>query len=336
MSTPKRVPLLLPLLGIFLFLMASALPAGASALFQADSPQDLIASVNHLRQVNGLSAYQVNSALMQAAQQQADWQAAQGEVTHTGQGGTRPKDRAAAAGYGGGATIFVSENIAGGYQMSAADAVAMWQGDDPHLNTMLGPNYRDVGAGVAAAGDTVYYVLLAGYVAGEAPAATAPAVTATPSSGEGQNAGVEIVTSTPAADGSVKHVVQPGDSLWGIAVAYKVSIARLMSLNGLTANAVLYPGQTIVIYQAGELTPVPTETPAPPTPTPTPTGPRLPTATPAWMGTPGTVVITLPPPPTPAPLPKTPADENAARQRTAVGVGLAALLLIALLEWQRR
>ncbi len=336
MSAPKRVPLPGLLLGVFLLWMAAALPAGARAPLQADSPQALIDAVNHLRQVNGLEAYQVNAALMQAAQQQADWQAAQGTVTHTGQGGTRPKDRAAAAGYGGGAAIFVSENIAGGYRMSAADAVSMWQGDDPHLNTMLGANYREVGAGVAAAGDTVYYVLLAGYVAGGAPASTIPAATVTPNTGGGQSTGAEIVTSTPAADGSVKHVVQPGDSLWGIAVAYKVSIAQLMSLNGLTANAVLYPGQTIIIHRAGEITPVPTDTPAPPTPTPTPTGPRLPTATPAWMGPPGTVVITIPPPPTPAPPPKTPADETASRQRVAIGIGLGALALIALLEWRGR
>ncbi len=326
MSSPKHVPLLALLLGL---LLALAAPAGARGLSQAGSPQDLIAAVNHLRQVNGLASYQVNQALMQAAQRQADWQAANGTVTHTGEGGTRPKERAAAAGYGDGAVIFVSENIAGGYHMTVDDAISMWQGDDPHLNTMLGANYRDAGAGVATAGDTVYYVFLAGYVAGGTAADDSPAATPLPG-GQGSNPPAAIVTSTPNADGSVRHVVQPGDTLWGIAVAYKVSIAQLMSLNGLTANAVLYPGQTVIIHRPGEITPIPTETPAPPTPTPTATGPRLPTATPAWMGPPPTVVITLPPPPTPAPL-KEAAAETEGRERLALGIALLALALIAAL-----
>ncbi|GAB4521250.1 MAG: hypothetical protein Fur0018_01550 [Anaerolineales bacterium] len=327
MKTLKGVWFSAALLGVLLVLMGAVTPVGARQILDV-SPQDLIAAVNHLRQVNGLPAYQVNQALMQAAQAQADWQAANNTVTHTGQGGTRPKDRAAAAGYGG---QFVSENIAGGYQMSLDAVISMWQGDDLHLNTMLGPNYQDVGAGVAASGDTVYYVLLAGYGAGGS--ATAPTETAAPAAtGEaGSSPGGAIITSTPNADGSVVHIVQPGDTPWGIAVAYKISIAQLMSQNGLPANVVLYPGERLIVHRAGELTPVPTATPAPPTPTPTPTGPILPTATPAWMGTPGTVVVTLPPPPTLAPL-RPAGDSGAMAVQNALGIGLLALVAIAALQ----
>ncbi len=326
MNTSKRVSLPAAFLGMLLLLLGAVSPARGSAPSLA-SPQDVLAAVNHLREVNGLPAYQVDPALMQAAQAQADWQAANGTVTHTGEGGTRPKARAAAAGYGNGGAIFVSENIAGGYQMSLDEAVAMWQGDDLHLNTMLGPDYRDAGAGVAANGDTVYYVLLAGYVAGaQAPAATAtPEAPATAVEG---GAGTPIQTSTPRPDGSVVHIVQPGETLWSIAIAYKVSIAQLMSQNGLPANAVLYPGNRLIIHRAGEITPQATATPAPPTLTPTPRGTRRPTATPAWMGAPGTVVITLPPEQTPAPLLAPAADAQDWRQWAALGIGAAALMLI--------
>ena len=331
MTTPKGVRIPLILLGVLLFLGVSAIPVEGRTP-SAASPQDLIAAVNHLRQVNGLPAYQVNQALMQAAQAQADWQAANNTVTHTGEGGTRPKDRAAAAGYAG---QFVSENIAGGNDMTVDDAVSLWQEDDLHLNTMLGPNYQDVGAGVATSGETVYYVLLAGYGSGEG--SQAPSVTPVPSETGGESvppAGA-IVTSTPNPDGSVVHIVQPGDTLWGIAVAYKVSIAQLMNQNGLSANVVLYPGERLIIHRAGELTPVPTDTPAPPTPTPTPTGPRLPTATPAWMGTPGTVVITLTPPPTAAPL-RTSGTAEGTSEQTALGIGLLALAAIVVLQFLAR
>ncbi len=320
------------LLGLLLLLLAAAAPAGARPA--AQSPQDLLEAVNRLRQVNGLPAYRSDPALMQAAQAQAEWQAAQGTVTHSGAGGTRPKERAAAAGYGGGSAFFLSENIAGGYQMSVEEVIGMWQGDDPHLNTMLGAQYRDAGAGVAISGDTVYYVLLAGYVAdGQAAPPPEPSVTPLPGGAESPPG---IQTSTPRPDGSVVHIVQPGETLWSIAVAYKISIAQLMTQNGLPANAVLYPGNRLVIRRAGETTPQPTDTPAPPTPTPTPAGPRLPTATPAWMGAPGTVVITLPPAATPAPPGRPSAGNGAGRGGLALGIGIAALLGIAALEAARR
>ncbi len=325
MNPHKRVRFPAAFLGVVLFLLGLASPAWGRPAPLA-SPQDILTAVNHLRQVNGLPAYQANQALMQAAQAQADWQAANGTVTHTGEGGTRPKERAAAAGYGNGGTIFISENIAGGYQMSLDEAMALWQGDDLHLNTMLGPNYRDAGAGVASAGDSVYYVFLAGYVAGEQSSAP-PESTVTASAGNGEQ--TPIQTSTPRPDGSVVHIVQPGETLWSIAIAYKVSIAQLMSQNGLPANAVLYPGDRLVIHRAGEITPQPTATPAPPTPTPTPAGPREPTPTPAWMGPPATVVITIPPQRTPTRLPVPASGQGSDwRQWAALGIGVLALAAI--------
>ncbi|MDX1437480.1 MAG: CAP domain-containing protein, partial [Anaerolineales bacterium] len=107
------------LAGLFLTIALVAGPGPAKA--QGGSAADLIAAVNALRASNGLPPLQADSALMSIAQAHSNYQASIGSVTHTGAGGTRPRDRAAAAGYGGGATIFVSENIAGGTNLSVEE-----------------------------------------------------------------------------------------------------------------------------------------------------------------------------------------------------------------------
>ena len=112
-----------------------------AALFSA---YDVINAVNQIRESNGLPPYQINGSLMAAAQAHSDYQASIGQVTHTGQGGSNAKSRAMAAGYGGGAAVFVSENIYGGGSASAQSAVNWWMGDALHQNTMLsGVSVRD-------------------------------------------------------------------------------------------------------------------------------------------------------------------------------------------------
>jgi LysM repeat protein len=260
----------------------SPLRASAAAASQA---YDLIDQVNSLRSANGLPSYQVDNALMAAAQAQSDWQASTGSVTHTGAGGSRPRDRAAAAGFGGGAQIFVSENIAGGGGLTAAEAVSWWQGDAPHLNTMLSPNYVYIGAGAASSGGTVYLTILAGYWVGSAGSAanpTAQAGTAV-SPGGGAPAYSPPQTATPAADGSVIHVVQAGQTLWTIAAIYGVSLADLYAINQMNENTFIYPGDKVTIRPASTPTATATLTPAPSTPrptaTPSPTRVLRPTAT---------------------------------------------------------
>lgn len=246
---------------------------------QAGSAYDLIAAVNQLRQSYGLPPYQINSALMAAAQSHSEYQASIGSITHTGAGGTRPRDRAIAFGYGGGATVFVSENIAGGTNLSYQGAVRMWQGDSLHMNTMIGENYRDAGAGVATAGGMVYYTLDVGYVAGSAGSG---------SSSTSQPLGTSIVfypvvVSTPRPDGSIVHVVQPGQTLWTIAASYKVGLEELIKLNNLTNAAWIYPGDKILIRP-------PLETQTPTMSAQAPTENYTQTATSPKEGTPPTTV----------------------------------------------
>jgi hypothetical protein len=234
---------------------------------------ELIDAVNQLRAANGLVAYQVDSTLMGIAQAHSDYQASIGDVTHTGPGGTRPVDRARAAGYGGGAQIFISENIAGGLNLSASTAVDWWQGDAPHLNTMLGANYVDVGAGVGVSGKTVYYTLDVGYSAGGSGNAAPPAQGGTT---PGPTFISPVLTSTPLADGTIVHIVEYGQALISIATAYGVTVNEIKALNQLTGDQI-YVGQRLIIRLGHTAT---MTLPVSPTITRTPIPTRTATSTP--------------------------------------------------------
>jgi uncharacterized protein YkwD len=246
-----------------LFAMAVSLIPASSQAQPSEAPliqsgSDLLAAVNSLRSANGLPPYIANSILMQIAQAQADYMAATGGAYgHTGPGGTRPIDRAVAAGY---PAQFFSENWQAGGGLSPSGAVSAWQGDAPHLNTMLSSSLVDAGAGVSKSGGTVYYVLDAGAIgssggsASEATAGTSvPAGTVQPSQFM-----VPVTLSTPDADGLVYHEVAYGQSLWSIAIAYGTKIEDIKALNNISGLDI-YPGQKLLILRG--------PTPAPATPT---------------------------------------------------------------------
>ncbi len=80
-------------------------------------------------------------------------------------------------------------------------------------------------------------------------------------------------TGTPVPSGGTRYVIQRGDSLWSISLKFNVTIADLLSANGLTSS-LIYAGQTLIIPGPGGSTPAPTATPVPgTTPTPTATNP---------------------------------------------------------------
>jgi len=279
----KRIIFLVPGF-LILALLLGSLPGRA----QAGDAYSLIAAVNQLRAANGLPALQVNGILMSVVQAHTDYQAAIGEVTHISADGSRPRDRAAAAGYGGGSTFFISENIGGGTNLSVAEVIGWWQGDDLHLTTMLGANYAEIGAGVAVAGDFVYYTIDTAYVSGGSyvPLATSGA-TAVPI--------YYVAIATPNLDGSVVHIVQSGQTLIGIAQAYGVAVDEIKTLNNLSSDAI-YVGDALLIVPAG--TPAPSDTAtATVTATKVNTPTRQPTRTPAASPTTGA------PPASPMPTP---------------------------------
>lgn len=241
------------LLAATIFLLNVQTTAATNQIGKKGDANEVISLVNQLRAARGLAAYQANGALMAAAQAHSEYQAKIGSITHTGAGGSRPADRAIAAGYGGGLKVYVSENIYGGNNASPQQAVGWWQGDSLHLTTMISPNYVDVGVGVAVGGNTVYYTLDAGYISGS------PGSQVNPPSGDGSSpkptapsgptvvAIIPVQVATPAADGSIIHIVQPGQALWNIAAAYKIELADLLAINGLTKESFIHPGDKIIV-----------------------------------------------------------------------------------------
>lgn len=239
----------------------AASSADVSLSNPGSSPYDVLNLVNQLRTARGLTALQANTALMNAAQKHSEYQAAVHSITHYGPGGNSVKDRATAAGYGDGASFSVTENIYGGTNATAQNAVNWWQGDAPHLNTLLGAKYTDAGVGVATDGNLVYYTLDVGYLLG-APGASGTGIT-----GATQVPGSTPVTfnlvqiASPMPDGSIVHTVQSGQTLWTIAAIYKVDLQELLKLNKFTENTLIYVGQKVIVKEPD----------APGTPTPSPT-----------------------------------------------------------------
>jgi LysM repeat protein len=248
---------------------------------------EIISRINAYRSNNGLYAYETNQVLMRIAQAQSDYQASIQSVTHTGPGGTRPVDRAYAAGYGGGNTVWVSEIIYGGTQASVDSAMSWWKESAVHNSSMLSSQYLEVGAGVASSGGSTYYTVVMGYVAGTAPEESdAPEASAV--DGDGAPAVVPfnpVMPAEPGEDGSIIHQVQAGQSMWTIAAVYEIPLEQLLELNDLTQSSFLQPGQELIIRPPQEAisTPTatvgPTNTPTPPPPTRTPQGTPLPRPT---------------------------------------------------------
>lgn len=103
----------------------------------------------------------------------------------------------------------------------------------------------------------VSFMWTAGWDGAGAPPPPEPDTTLTPAPT------VEVIipvdVATPQPDGSIIHVVQQGQALLHIASAYKVELSELLTLNGLTTAAVIFPGDELIIKLA-DSTPTPTVT----------------------------------------------------------------------------
>lgn len=243
-----------------LFALGLDVPCAAA---QAGDAWALIAEVNAFRAAQGLRPFEVDSALMAAAQAHSEYQSEIGTVTHTGRGGSSALSRAIAAGFGDGASVRVIENIAGGNNLTPYQAVyGMWQ-DALHLETMLTSYYTHIGAGVAVSNNFVYFTIDVGVLVsapGSATSTPVPGATPVPFATPAPTtvAARPVLAATPRPDGSIVHVVDVGQSLWTIAVVYEVPLEEILALNGLVKNSVIYPGDEIVIRPAK--TPISTQT----------------------------------------------------------------------------
>lgn len=316
---------LFPVLFLMIFSALLLLPAVSvyRAKAQAGTVYDLIAAVNYLRSSQGISALEVDGSLMSIAQAHSDYQAALGTWTHQGADGSSPRDRAAAAGYGSGATVFISENVAVLNKSASFDTLIFtYWSDSLHWNTMTNPNYTHVGAGITVSGDKVYYTLDVGYVAGSPGSYVAGASTFTPAA-DGSSPGTAVarevvepvVTSTPNPDSSVIHPVDLGQSLWSIAIAYNTTINDIIFLNNLDPTSpAIWPGNELLIKPSSQpsSTLPATETEVPPTRTPRPTHTARPTVP--------TRTATVEPTATPQPLIKLPSLRSIDRHDLGIGI----------------
>jgi LysM repeat protein len=210
---------------------------------------DLIRAINTLRVSYGLPALIQDPIVNAVAQSTAEIMAANNMSWHIGD----VRGRIAAAGYGGGATVWATENFAMG-RMSIDTIMQVWA-DPNHMRPVVNPAYCHVGAGVAQTSDgRYYYVLQAAYTSehacGEYKSVVPPDSDVNPESPVSQII-IPVKIATPDADGRIHHVVQAGQSFWSIAIAYQITIRDLEVWNNLSRDNSLYVGQKLFIPSSG-------------------------------------------------------------------------------------
>lgn len=234
-------------------------PAGQASAYE------LILAMNTLRVSYGLPALIEDPIVNAVAQNTAAIMAANNMSWHIGD----VRGRIAAAGYGGGGTVWATENFAtsgGGWGID--EIMAAWA-DPDHMRPAVEPAYCHVGAGMATASNgRIYYVLQAAYVSGQ----ECGSVSSSPPSGDVPQPGapnavpgvsqliLPVKIATPDAEGKTFHEVQAGQSFWSIAIAYQITIRDLEVWNNTSREVPLKPGQRLFIPNentAGYATPTP-------------------------------------------------------------------------------
>jgi LysM repeat protein len=226
------------------------------------SAYELILAMNTLRVSYGLPPLIEDPIVNAVAQSTAEIMAANNMSWHIG----NVRGRLAAAGYGGGGTVWATENFAVGRGgMGIDEIMAVWA-DPDHMRPAVEAAYCHVGAGVARTSDgRTYYILQAAYVGGQACGSSSPSVpagTSQPGTGSGSVSQliVPVKIATPDADGRIYHVVQAGQSFWSIAIAYQITIQDIETWNNISRNTPLQSGQRLFIPDkntAGYATPTP-------------------------------------------------------------------------------
>ncbi len=234
------------------------------------SAYDLILAMNTLRVSFGHPALIEHPIINAVAQATAETMAANNMSWHIG----NVRGRIKAAGYGGGATVWATENFAVGTNMGIDQIMVAWA-DPDHMRPAANPAYCHVGAGVAqATNGRIYYVLQAAYVAGSA---CGDVSSSGDTPGEIIEGGrlpvpqiiVPVKIATPDSQGQIYHEVKAGQSFWAIAIAYQITIADLEYWNNLSRERNLQIGQRLFIPSRdteGYATPTPVGMVVPSTP----------------------------------------------------------------------
>jgi len=265
-----RFPRFLSWLTILLVIGSGAFhPPGAvradgidPAPLEQASAYELILAMNTLRVSYGLPALIEDPIVNAVAQSTAATMAANNMSWHIGD----VRGRIAAAGYGGGGTVWATENFAvsgGGWGID--EIMAAWA-DPDHMRPAVEPAYCHVGAGVAQTSDgRIYYVLQAAYVSGQECGSSSPSSPGgVPQPGAVPNPISQLIIpvkiATPDAEGKTFHEVQAGQSFWSIAIAYQITIRDIEVWNNLSRDVPLKSGQRLFIPNentAGYATPTP-------------------------------------------------------------------------------
>lgn len=244
-------------LGLIALVLALLTPwATAPVRAQGDPAGQVVALVNALRASLGLSAWTVDPLLTYAAQSHATWIATTGQYSHTGEGGSTPRDRALAAGYAGS----VAENFVAGTGLTPGGAVEWWKNSGIHYATLTS-SAQHVGVGFARRGDNNIYVLVAGRPSPPPRPRSAGGAAAEEEEEDEGPIVVPITRAEPDANGRIVHEVQQGQTAWAIAVVYGVDLDEMLRINNLTRPVVLRPGDKIIVRLGEGETPPPTPTP---------------------------------------------------------------------------
>lgn len=212
--------------------------------------------MNTLRMSYGLPPLIEDPIINAVAQSTAEIMAANQMSWHIGD----VSGRLAAAGYGGGAKVWGTENFAVGSNHTIDEIMVVWA-DPDHMIPAVNPAYCHVGAGVAKSSNGMtYYVLQAAYTSSKACGEYRPPAgsgSSPPSGNSGSDnpnvpSGVSqliipVKIATPDADGKVYHVVEAGQSFWSIAIAYQITIKDLEIWNNISRDTKLQIGQKLFI-----------------------------------------------------------------------------------------
>jgi len=286
---------------LLLMVWSIAPPDGANAMPQLPresitSPAQLIGVVNNLRASYGLAALETHSALMQAAQSQADYMAATGQITHSRPGGITFTQQLLNLGFPLAGQLSAgglrSENILNSSNPLDWNGVPpVWQ-DSAHMETMISASFTHIGAGVSQGAGGYYYALDCAAATGSGQMQTEVIAALTNSPGSADSAIsqyiVPMVVSTAQPDGNVYHVLQYGQTLWNLAIDYGTTIKELQALNNLGDDLLVWQGQKLLVKQGAT---------QPASAVPSQPAPEQP-ATPMTGSTPTAVVVSSPTVPT--------------------------------------
>jgi LysM repeat protein len=240
-----------PILLLVLFVPLSGGRAGEPSIAPAQgggvTAFDLIIAMNTLRASYGLPVLKEDPIIDAVAQATAEIMAANNMSSHIGD----VRGRLQAAGYGGGAQVWATENFAVGGSFGIDEIMQVWS-DPTHMIPAVNSAYCNIGAGVAkAANGQTYYVLQAAYTSAKS-CGDYKSVGGGSNTQPGGMTGVSQVIipvqiATPDAEGRVFHEVKAGQSFWAIAVAYKITINDLEVWNNLSRENKLQLGQKLFI-----------------------------------------------------------------------------------------